>query len=179
MRAIKFRGKTKDGHWVYGVPIKNGFGGLAFMCLATIDNLSCPMEKIHKFFIEVIPETVTEFTAGRDNDGVEVYEGDIIQIKGIPCTFEVVYRIGSPSRWVFNPQMPSDLTFSMGGLEPGKGYRMEKITVLGNKFDDPELFKVSDKLFLHAGYTKYWRCSEFEPWSGSSREIGGTAYESK
>ena len=81
-REIKFRGKTKDGRWVQGVPIKNGFGKLTFICFATSDLLSCPMEQIYKFCVEVVPETVTQYTGLYDSTATEFCEGDILEDDG-------------------------------------------------------------------------------------------------
>ena len=81
-REIKFRGKTKDGRWVQGVPIKNGFGKLTFICFATSDLLSCPMEQIYKFCVEVVPETVAQYTGLYDSTATEFCEGDILEDDG-------------------------------------------------------------------------------------------------
>lgn len=139
MREIKFRGKTKDGRWVQGVPIKNGFGKLTFMCFATSELLSCPMEQIYKFCIEVIPETVTQYTGLKDRNGVEIYEGDILEMaEQSLLRFEVVYDAGHMAfmrNWI-DKRVPA--TRCKGEMEHLSA-NTDFLEVIGNRFGNPDL----------------------------------------
>lgn len=129
MRTIKFRGKTNsNGHWAYGCLIEYGDNAI------TISN--------RKSNPWVVPDTVGQFIGLKDMFGKEIYEGDIIVVKGeyervvlwdemgwalMPCE-----HFHDKTFWVMNIQHP--------GMDWWKLFANE-IKVVGNIHDNAELLK--------------------------------------
>lgn len=130
MREILFRGKKLDnGGWVYGslfgkrhiaVEIREGEEPVSSFGVATYR------------WVEVIPETVGQYTGLDDKNGVKIFEGDILRddesivvVKFVDGGFSVDYRtIGG--KW----RNYSDLFDYLDDYEG---------EIIGNIYDNPEL----------------------------------------
>lgn len=75
MREIIFRGKTPEGAWVYSD------------CIMQFKDLMPKLWKTDSGWVDVIPETVGQFTGLRDKNGKWIFEGDVIA-----CSYNGKYR---------------------------------------------------------------------------------------
>lgn len=142
MCEILFRGKEKNsGKWIYGDlrHISDGCGGY-ILCI--VDNTNGRNNDVTG--VEVIPETVGQFTGLPDKNGVKIFEGDIV--KGIAysatktgvivwideiSSFGVRYvNAPNPTAWENSSILRC---VSMGKTDE---FAAE---VIGNIHDDPEL----------------------------------------
>lgn len=131
MREILFRGKRADnGEWAYGYyahrPTAVCIGESNPSCIYVP---ACDPDD-NSEFIEVIPETVGQYTGLTDKNGVRIFEGDIVSlVKHDGLIYKVVYV---PCRYeLVNSKGVNCFVLDI--------YKSENIEVIGNIYDNPEL----------------------------------------
>ena len=140
MREILFRGKTEDGKWVEGVFIPD--------CLESMKNqqvdggfikrywLTGDHDKVQTETVEVVRETVGQFTGLLDKNGKKIFEGDIVEIYWHnKKTMKAVVKFNERLRgfWCYRSDIP---TYSLGS------WASAELEVIGNIHDNPELMEV-------------------------------------
>ena len=143
MREILFRGKTENGEWVEGYLIKGVRTYIATK--EAIENMVVSISgRAGLELIEVIPDTVGQFTGLTDKNGKNIFEGDIIKVVSpngdeenpfVTEFFAIVYE-EKMRRFVMRSDLwNDDFDYSQDDI---KEYKVE---VIGNIHDNPEFLE--------------------------------------
>lgn len=133
MREILFRGKRNDSsEWVYGNFVRGCVDDFAYI-------VEFGNKELCRNYVEVIPETVGQYTGLTDKNGKKIFDGDIV--KGLFVFGEissvVIFKYGS-----FGIEWNID---EIKVLDPFLGLRNIECEVIGNIHDNPELLKGGDE----------------------------------
>lgn len=128
MREIKFRGKSLlNGKWIYGYLHDAECG----------DNLMIQRNDLGSYGVK--DETVGQYTGLKDRNGKEIYEGDILAtdervigyvvggVRGYCYDVNYINHPKGEKRWTLYETVTTDYP--------------NKLAVVGNVFDNPELLK--------------------------------------
>ena len=140
MREYKFRGKRLDnGEWVYGGLLVTQMSGMYIIGTKTKSTPHKIGGEIASVSIrdvvwqyEVDPDTAGQYTGLHDKNGVEMYEGDIYHQGDKNILYVVVWHDTS----FIGKQLKSS---SYAGLT----YWLDRIEVIGNIYDNPDLLKTN------------------------------------
>ena len=85
--------------------------------------------------VEIIPETVGQYTGLDDKNGVKIFEGDVVRSNDTAIGHVIYEESGTAFELLFY-----DDTDCFG---LGQCYISEELEVIGNIHDNPELLKIS------------------------------------
>lgn len=137
MREILFRGKRDDnGEWVVSNCIMQ-FHGVKF---------APRLWAIGDGWVEVIPETVGEFTGLTDKNGTEIFEGDIVRTLA-PCYIDKyikgVVEFGEYSTSYQSSNVGYYVNWSLN-KNIAIYCKINDIEIIGNIHDNPELLTAAE-----------------------------------
>lgn len=143
MREILFRGKRKDnGEWVYGSLVKRECG--CFIYYETPDEFCQIGNWLDS--VEVIPETVGQYTGLKDKDGRKIFEGDVTQIDiepggawHFPKRYEICYEDEDTGAFTHRVIDKNHAHYGHAFADPEDGMLPTWMRIIGNIHDNPEL----------------------------------------
>lgn len=154
MREILFKGKKKDnGEWIEGYLFDDGMSGEKRMFIGKL--VIAPYEGpirgkwtvIAHGFDEVDPDTICEYTGLTDKDGNKIWENDIVNTDS-NAHVQIKFGLYSDGFTIWKYHQGFYMDFSDRGRELYRhelGYWHNKIEVIGNIFDNPELLQERTK----------------------------------
>lgn len=99
-------------------------------------------------WIEVKPEYLMQSTGLEDNNGVEIFEGDIVKVTDEDEEYSyisVVKNYAEEGYPAFDIEYPSDWEYESNALSTIMSGGYETIEVIGNIYENPELLEQANE----------------------------------
>lgn len=145
-REIKFRGKLEyNGKWIYGDLLQYENGDVAIF-RDKLSSFGCECTEMSKRD-RVIPDTIGQYTGMTDKNGIKIFEGDIVHLKGDGYDgFKVgkdYYRVVTFHEGSFCLPIEDGVHYPVHTpiYEYSDSHNIVNWDVIGNVTDNPELIK--------------------------------------
>lgn len=144
MREILYRGKRKDnGEWVYGYYCRCGWTGME-------KDVIIPSHASALYGIDVIPETVGQYTELTDKNGTKIFEGDIVKCTSRFDAKDMVVIFETAEFHLVDCQRYKNYTECCGY----RYFGTLETEVIGNIYDTPEMPKRGNDDCIYADFNK-------------------------
>ena len=142
MRETEFRGKPTENNTTYFNNEDFAYGSLLidkdrfYICLDVNEHIK--RDDYEVCMIEIIPETIGQYTGLKDKNGKKIFEGDIV--KDQYCIYEVVYDGNGYYAKVV--ELLQECGTQKGILYNFSDYK--DLEVIGNIYENPDLLEKVD-----------------------------------
>jgi len=138
MREIKFRGKRIDnGELTYGSLVTYRGGELEIFTPFNPNDELCMKNILEK----VDPKTVGQYTTLKDDNGKEIYQGDLVKFEDRKIVYKVIWDPYRVAWWLKDVKADKRERDSDNDHQQLLNNSWQRRVIIGNIYENPELLE--------------------------------------